>query len=88
MALKPLSENARTVLAYLQEHQGEDVTYTDIAEGTGLAPKSVNAIITSALGNKERVLATRVAVEGKDKKLIVLTDLGMDYDPTADDATE
>jgi len=90
MALKPLSTNARTVLAYLQDHQGEDILYTDIAEATGLAPKSVNAIITSSLGNKARVLATRVPaqVDGKEKKFIVLTDLGVDYDPAADDEAE
>lgn len=85
MALKPLKENARTVLSYLQENIGKDLTYVDVAEGTGLAPKTVNGIITSALGRKERLLATRVTVEGQEKKLIVLTDLGATYDPTADD---
>ena len=46
---KPLSENARTVLSYLQENVGADVTYVQIAEATGLAPRTVNGIITSAL---------------------------------------
>lgn len=88
MALKPLSENARTILTYLQENVGKDLTYTDIAEATGLAPKTVNGVITSGLGRKDRLLVTRVKVEGNDKKLIVLTDLGATYDPTADDEAE
>lgn len=88
MALKPLSENARTVLSYLQENMDRDLNYVDVAEGTGLPLKTVNGIITSALGRKDRLLATRVAVEGKDKKLIVLTDLGASYDPTSDDEAE
>ena len=64
------------------------MTYPQIADATGLAPKTVNGIITSALGRKERLLATRVTVEGQDKKLIVLTDLGATYDPTTDDVAE
>lgn len=83
---KPLSENARTVLDYLKENFGKDVTYVQIAEETGLAPRTVNGIITSAL--KRRGLAERVAVEGQEKKFIVLTDAGLAYDPTADDAKE
>jgi len=83
---KALSENARIVLNYLKENVGTDVTYTKIAEDTGLAPKSVNGIITSAL--VKRGLATRVTVEGQEKKLIVLTDDGVNYDPTADDVAE
>lgn len=81
--MKPLSENARTILEYLKENVGTDVTYVKIAEDTGLAPKTVNGIITMALG--KRGLVTRVTVEGQDKKLIVLTDEGVNYDPTADD---
>ena len=84
--LKPLSENARIVLDYLKENVGTDVTYVKIAEDTGLAPRTVNGIITSAL--VKRGLATRITVEGQEKKLIVLTDAGVDYDPTTEDAAE
>ena len=83
---KPLSENARTVLSYLQENVGADVTYVLIAEATGLAPRTVNGIITSAL--VKRGLAERKTVEGQEKKLIVLTEAGVDYDPTTEDEAE
>lgn len=83
---KPLSENARTVLSYLQENVGADVTYVQIAEATGLAPRTVNGIITSAL--VKRGLAERKTVEGQEKKLIVLTEAGVDYDPTTEDEVE
>ena len=79
---KPLSENARTVLGYLQGNVGTEVTYVQIAEATGLAPRTVNGIITSAL--VKRGLAERKTVEGQEKKLIVLTDAGRDYDPDAE----
>lgn len=80
---KPLSENARTILTYLQDNSHADVNYGQIAEATGLAPRTVNGIVTSALVKRE--LAVRIQVEGSDKKIIRLTDLGMNYDPTADD---
>lgn len=83
---KPLSENARTVLGYLQENVGAEVTYVQIAEATGLAPRTVNGIITSAL--VKRGLAERKTVEGQEKKLIVLTAEGVDYDPTTEDEAE
>lgn len=83
---KPLSENARTVLGYLQENVGADVTYVQIAEATGLAPRTVNGIITSAL--VKRGLAERKTVEGQEKKFIVLTEAGVDYDPTTEDEAE
>jgi DNA-binding MarR family transcriptional regulator len=86
MANKPLSENARTVLEFLKENAGKDVTYVQIAEETGLAPRTVNGIITSAL--KRRGLAERIPGKEEGKKFIVLTDAGLSYDPTADDAEE
>lgn len=79
---KPLSENAKIVLNYLQGSVDKDVTYVQIAEETNLPPRTVNGILTSAL--VKRGLATRVAVEGQEKKLIVLTDAGRDYDPDAE----
>lgn len=83
---KPLSENAKTVLSYLQENVDKDVTYVKIAEDTNLPPRTVNGILTSAL--VKRGLATRVAVEGQEKKLVVLTDTGRNYDPDAETVEE
>lgn len=81
---KPLSENARTILAYLKDHYGEELDYIQISEATGIGPKSVNSIVTSALQKRE--LAERVVVEGREKKIINLTEKGLTYDPDAVEA--
>ena len=49
MAMK---ENSRKVFEYVKEHDGENMTAADIAEGTGLEIKSVNGIVTSAFQKK------------------------------------
>ena len=79
---KPLSENARTILSFLKENYGKNLTAVQIAEELGLARKTVDAIITSALG--KRGLAERFVVEGIEKKVINLTKDGLSYDPDAD----
>lgn len=43
-----MKENARIVLKYLLDHDGENFTAADIAEETGLNVKSVNGILTQA----------------------------------------
>jgi len=83
---KPLSENARLVLDFLKSNYGKEVTYVQIAEATGLQPRTVNGIITSAL--KRRGLAERITIDGQEKKLIVLTEAGLVYDPTAEDTED
>lgn len=96
---KPMSENARTVLTCLKENYGNDkLTYLDIAEKTGIAAKSVNALVTHALigsAEKGRGLAKRVAFEVTDaegkvstKNGITLTEKGLTYDPDSETVTE
>ena len=79
---KPLSENARTVLSFLKENYGANLTAAQIAEELGMARKTVDAIVTAALG--KRGLAERFVVEGIEKKVITLTKEGLSYDPDAD----
>ena len=80
-----LSENAVTILKFLQDNTG-DYDYTEIAEKVNLAPKTVSGCITSAL--QKRGLAERVEVEGKEKKVIRLTVEGLSFDPDAEVVAE
>ena len=73
MAMK---ENSRKVFEYVKEHDGENMTAADIAEGTGLEIKSVNGIGTPAEIQLE---------DGTHKtvKFISLTAEGKAFDPDA-----
>lgn len=94
-----MKPNAITVLNYLKDHDGENVTAADIAADTGLALKSVNGIVTQAFcrhkdgeGNPaplaERIPAELENEDGSHKpvKFIVLTDDGRDFVPETPDA--
>ena len=47
-----LKPNSKIVYDYVKAHGAEDITAADIAEGTGLAVRSVNGIVTSAFQRK------------------------------------
>ena len=95
MALK---ENSRLVYDFVVTHDGEDFTANDIAEATGLSPRSVNGIITSAFqrhrdADKNVVpLMVRVPAEIEDPetglhkavKFVQLTAEGRAFDPDAE----
>ena len=86
-----LKENSLKVLNYVKEHDGENMTAADIAEGTGLDTKQVNGIVTSAFQRKglmERVPAEVELSDGSHKavKFIRLTEAGKEFDPNATDA--
>ena len=83
-----LSENSLIVLNYVKANEGNDITASDIAEGTGLSVRSVNGIVTSAFQRKglmERVEAEVELEDGTHKtvKFIKLTDEGKAFDPAA-----
>ena len=42
-----MTENSKKVFDYVKSMEGKDITAADIAEATGLAPKSVNGVITA-----------------------------------------
>lgn len=79
------SENSQIVLKFLQANQGANVTSETIAEGTGLAEKSVNGILTALQReiSGHGQLIERVEVEGFKKKVIRLTAEGAAADPAA-----
>lgn len=83
-----LKEDARKVLAYVVEHDGEDFTANDIADATGLGKRSVNGIITSAFQKKELMVREEAEITLEDGthdkvKFIRLTDKGRAFDPDA-----
>lgn len=79
------SDNSQIVLKFLQANQGADITSETIAEGTGLAEKSVNGILTALQReiSGHGQLIERVEVEGFKKKVIRLTPEGIKADPAA-----
>lgn len=94
MALKP---NSKLVYEYVLNHDGENMTAADIAEGTGLEVRSVNGIVTSAFQKKGLMVRTPAQIEVtdeegnskyKDVKFISLTEAGKSFDPDADEKAE
>lgn len=77
---KPVfSDNAKKVLKYLQENQGKDETFKDIAKAVRLTDKATNCIITSSLVRKG--YAIRELQPDGGTNFIRLTDEGMKVDP-------
>lgn len=88
-----LKENSLKVLEYVRAHATENITASDIAEGTGLEIKSVNGIVTSAFQKKglmERVPAEIEVINEKGEKahkavkFIRLTEEGKAFDEKAE----
>lgn len=85
-----MSEKTQSVLAYLKEIDGANVTSADIAEALGMEKKSVDGIVTSGLQRKglaERVPAEIELEDGTHKpvKFIKLTAAGKEFTPGVDD---
>ncbi len=88
-----LKPNSKLVFEYVKNNQDKNITANDIAEGTGLAVRSVNGIVTSAFQRKglmERVPAEIETEDGTHKaiKLIKLTAEGEAFDPDAEEEAE
>lgn len=85
-----MKESTKTIIKYLQAHNGEDMTAADVAEALGLEKKSVDGTFTAALQRKGYGYREEAEVEieeGKHAKIkfLKLTDAGVNYDV---DATE
>ena len=83
-----MKENSKAVLNYLKTIDGSDVTAADVAVAVGLEKRQVDGIFTSAIQKKGlgvRVPAEMTLEDGSHKtvKLLVLTDAGLAFDPTA-----
>ena len=85
-----LKPNSRTVYEFVKANDGKNITAADIAEGTGLDTKQVNAIVTSAFQRKglmERIPAEIELEDGSHKsvKFIKLTAEGKAFNPDAEE---
>lgn len=85
MALK---ENSKKIYYFVKEHEAENITAQDIADGTGLNVKQVNGSVTSAFQRKELMFREKAEVQmedgsHKEVKFIRLTDAGRAFDPEA-----
>ena len=72
-----LSDKARTIMDVLQNTVGQDLDAPQLAEETDLPCKTVNAVATALA---RRGLVCRVEVEGRDRKIIRLTEEGEVFD--------
>lgn len=77
---KPVfSDNAKKVLKHLQENQGKNETFKDIAKAVHLTDKTTNCIITSSLVRKG--YAVRELQPDGGTNFIRLTNDGINVDP-------
>ena len=92
MANVAVSEKSLTVLNFLKEHDGENLTAADIAQALGMEKKSVDGVVTSGLQRKGLTERIPAQIETTDEngntvtkpiKLIKLTDAGRAYDHEA-----
>ena len=86
-----MSANSVSVLNYLKEINGANVTAADVAEALGLEKRSVDGIFTSAIQRKGLGVRTPAEIELDDGthkavKFLSLTPAGMSFDPDAEDA--
>lgn len=81
-----LSDNAKTILVYLQAHDGEELTAADVAEAVSLPKKTVDSCFTMSLQKHELGVRTPAEIELEDGthktvKFLSLTDAGLAYEP-------
>ena len=84
-----LKPNTVSVINYLKEVNGQNVTAADVAEALGLEKRTVDGIFTSAIQRKGLGIRTPADVELEDAthkavKFISLTEEGMNLDVTAE----
>ena len=81
-----MSDTIKAILAYLSENEGANITLDDLANGIGVAKRSVNGSFNS-LVKKGFCARTAAVVEAPvTVKLLVLTDAGLAFDPASCDA--
>ena len=81
-----MSDTIKAILAYLADNADANITLDDLANGIGVAKRSVNGSFNS-LVKKGFCARTSAVVEAPvTVKLLVLTDEGMAFDPASCDA--
>ena len=86
-----LKPNTVSVINYLKEVNGQNVTAADVAEALGLEKRTVDGIFTSAIQRKNLGVRTAAEIELDDGthkavKFLSLTDAGLALDLDAEDA--
>lgn len=85
-----MKANSKAVLNYLKEINGQNVTSGDVAEALGLDKRQVDGIFTSAIQRKGLGIRVPAEIELEDGthksvKFLQLNDVGMAYDPDAEE---
>ena len=84
-----MTDKSKAVLNYLKEHDGEDLTSSDVAAALGVEKRSVDGTFTSLQkkGFGVRIPAEIELEDGTHKavKFLKLTDAGFEVDPDAPD---
>lgn len=71
------SDTARTIIHYLQDNPGKNVTYKDIANEFGINGRSASSTITHLV---RKGYAYREPIPDSDAKYVRLTSEGLDLD--------
>lgn len=83
--MSAMKDNTKAIFNYLKEHNGEDMTASDVAEVLGMETRSVNGSFTSfqKKGWGIREEAEIELPDGKHQrvKFLRLTDAGLAIDP-------
>lgn len=86
---RPLSENAKVVLAYLKEHDNGEVGYfgNEIAEACGMSPVGIQGTLNSlvkrelvAKGSREKEFTNKAGSGVKPYTTYYLTDAGRAFE--------
>ena len=79
-----LSDNAKAIIAYLIDVEGQNVTSADAADALDIDKRKFTGAF-NALVKKGFAVRNSAKVEGDvTVKFLVLTDAGLSFDPTAD----
>ena len=86
-----LTQNAKTILEFLQKHKDEDLTAQDVAESTGLNKKTVDGSFTLVFQKRGYGKRQQMEIELADGshqtvKFLRLTEAGLKLDPDSADA--
>ena len=84
-----MKETSRSIFEFLKANYGADLTANDIASALGVSVPTVTASV-NGLVKKGYAVRSAVTTEGADGKSVVtkyisLTEVGLDFNPDADE---
>ncbi len=84
-----MKETSRSIFEFLKANYGADLTANDIASALGVSVPTVTASV-NGLVKKGYAVRNAVTTEGADGKSVVtkyisLTEVGLDFNPDADE---